>query len=179
MAPVALLKFLPVLAVPVLMALFFAWFSVVCKFRARAMRDLAIKWGLQYIDSPTSNWFSRSHAKISPPLPVWFSESCRPHHGSRIRQVWNVIEGRQSNVSLLIFDSIIGEGRGVYCTFVACETDHNPFGTDIKPDRLIQSGGWTAVYRVRFLQIPWTMSINRIDDHVNKLRVGSVSAPSC
>jgi hypothetical protein len=60
----------------------------------------------------------------------------------------------------------------VYCTFLACETERNPFGIDTKPDRLIQSGGCTAVYRVRFLQIPWTISVKRIDDYVNRLGIG-------
>ena len=172
-----LLKFLPVFAVLVLLALILAVVSIASKVRARAMRDLAAKWGVQYIGPAASRWFSPSHPKISPPLPIWFSQACHPY-GSRIRQVWNVIEGQQNKVSLLIFDSIIGEGKGVYCTFVACETEQNPFGIDTKPDRVIQSGGWTAVYRVRFLQIPWTMGIKRIDDYVNKLRVGSACKPS-
>jgi hypothetical protein len=46
---------------------------------------------------------------------------------------------------------------------------------DTSPDRVIQSGGWTVLYRVRWLQIiPRSMSIQRLDDHVNKLRFGSV-----
>lgn len=113
------------------------------KFRARAMRALAARWGFQYIGPPASRWFSPTHPKISPPLPVWFSLACHPY-GSRIRQVWNVIEGQQNGVSLLIFDSIIGEGKGVYCTFIACQTEQNPFGTDTSPDRVLQSGGWTS-----------------------------------
>jgi hypothetical protein len=28
--------------------------------------------------------------------------------------------------------------------------------------------------RVRYLHIPWTMGIQRLDDHVNKLRFGLV-----
>jgi hypothetical protein len=168
---VALLKFLPLFAVLFLLALIFAVVSIVSKFRARAMRDLAAKWGFHYIAPPASRWFSPSHLKISVPLPIWFSRGCHPY-GSRIRQAWNVIEGKQGNVSLLIFDSIIGEGRGVYCTFLACETERNPFGIETKPDRLIRSGGCTAVYRVRFLQIPWTIGIKRIDDYVNRLGIG-------
>lgn len=171
----SLLKFLSVFAVLVLLALLFAVVSIVSKFRARAMRDLAAKWGFQYIGPPASRWFSPSHPKISPPLPVGLSLACHSYC-SRIRQVWNVIEGQQNGVSLFIFDSIIGEGKGVYCTFMACQTEHNPFGTDTSPHRVLQSGGWTILYRVRFLQIPWTMSIQRLDDHVNKLRVSSVCA---
>jgi hypothetical protein len=94
-------------------------------------------------------------------------------HDRRIRQVWNVVEGHQSGLSVLIFDIILGEGRGMYCTFFACQTEQNPFGIDIAPDRVIQSHGWTALFRVRFLQIPWTMGVQRLDDHLNKLRIGS------
>jgi len=80
-------------------------------------------------------------------------------------------EGQQSGVSVLTFDSIIGEGKGAYCTFIACQNEQNPFGTDISPDHLVQSGGWTALYRLRFLQITWTIGIQRIENHLNKLRV--------
>jgi hypothetical protein len=61
----------------------------------------------------------------------------------------------------------------MYCTFLACQTEQNPFGTNIAPDRVIQSHGWTALYRVPFLQIPWTMGAQRLDDHLNELRARS------
>ena len=67
----------------------------------------------------------------------------------------------------------------MYCTFFACQTEQNPFGIDIAPDCVIQSHGWTALFRVRFLQIPWTMGVQRLDDRLNKLPVGSVCEPSC
>ncbi len=162
-----LLKFLPVLA---LLALIFGVIKILYTSRARAMRALAAKLGFQYIGPPASRWRSPSSAKISPSLPVSFSLAGYP--ANEIRQVWNVIEGQESGKSVLIFDSIVGEGKGMYCTFIACQTEQNPFGIDTSPDRVIQSGGWTALYRVRFLQIPWTMGIQRLDDYVNKLRVG-------
>jgi hypothetical protein len=163
---------------PAVVALIFGAIKILYMSRARAMRALAARWSFQYIGPPASRWFSSaSQPKISPPLPIWFSQGCHPY-GSRIRQVWNVIRGQQSKVSVLIFDSIIGEGKGVYCTFVAFETEQNPFVIDTKPDGLIRSGGWTAVYRVRFLQIPWTIGVKRIDDHLNKLQVGSVCEPN-
>lgn len=141
-------------------------------FRARAMRALAARWGFQYIGPSFSGWRTSFHPPDQAALPLSF-----PHwlvHDRRIRQVWNVIEGQQSGRSVLIFDSIIGEGRGRYCTFIACQTEQSPFGIDIAPDRAIQSHGWTALFRVRFLQIPWTMSVQRLEDRLNMLRVGSV-----
>jgi hypothetical protein len=47
---------------------------IVHMFRARAMRDLADRWGLQYIGSPAPKWWNPFHLKISPPLPGWLSE---------------------------------------------------------------------------------------------------------
>jgi len=150
-------------------------------FRANAMRALASRWGFQYIGPPAlrfwSLWF-RSSPEISPPLPASFSLACYP--GDKIRQVWNVIEGQQSGVSVFIFDSYLAKVKGTYCTFIACQTEKNVFGIDTSKYRVIQSGGWAALYRVPFLQIlPWTMSIQRLDDHVNRLRVGSSARASC
>lgn len=144
-------------------------------FRARAMRTLAARWGFQYIGPPGFSWGFPSLPKIRPPLPVSFSLDWYP--ANKIRQVWNVIEGQQSGVSILIFDGLFGKGKGTYCTFVACQTEKNPFGTDTALDRVIQSRGWTALYRIPLLQTPWgtwTMSTQRLEDHLNKLRAGSV-----
>jgi hypothetical protein len=166
---VILLKFFPALA---LLTLIFGVIRIPYMFRARAMRTLAARWGFQYIGPPFSGWRTSSSSPDQAALPLSF-----PHwlvHDRRIRQVWNVIEGQQSGLSVLIFDSIMGEERGMYCTFLACQTEQNRFGIDIAPDRVIQSHGWTALFRVRFLQIPWTMGVQRLDDHLNKLRVGSV-----
>jgi len=157
-----------------------AWLAVVVGFvfryakvlfvpRAKDMRALASRWGFQYIGPPASRWFSPSSLKVSPPLPASFSLACYP--ADETKQVGNVIKGQQSGVPILIFDSIIGEGKGAYCTFIACQNEQNPFGTDISPDHLVQSGGWTALYRLRFLQITWTIGIQRIENHLNKLRV--------
>ncbi len=152
-------------------------------FRAKGMRALASRWGFQYIGPPALRflrlWFSSSH-EVSPPLPASFSLACYPI--DEIRQVWNVIEGRQNGVLVLIFDSFIRGGKaGWYCTLIACQTQQNPFGTDTSRNHVIQSGGWTALYRIPFLRTPWpwTMGIQRLDDYVNKLQVGSVCEPNC
>jgi len=167
---VTLLKFLPAVA---LLALIFGAVSILYMFRARSMRALAARWGFQYIGPGAPNfWGFRSFPKTKLRLPVSFPRVGYPAGG--LRQIWNVIEGQQSGVSVLIFDSVVGEGRGMYCTAIACQTKQNPFGIDTSPDRVIQSGGWTILCRVRYLQIPWTMGIQRLDDHVNKLRFGSV-----
>jgi hypothetical protein len=157
-----------------LLALIFGVIKILYMFRARAMRALAARWGFQYNGLSASSWRASSSSKVRPSLPASFPLTCHPP-GRRIRQVWNVIEGEQSGISVLLFDSIAGEGRGAYCTFIACQTEDNPFGMDISPDRLIRSGEWTALYRVRFLQIPWTMNIQRLEDYVNRLRLTKIT----
>ncbi len=164
-----LLKYLLMLAA---VSLIFGALRIVHMFRARAMRALAARWGLRYIGPPAPKWWNPSHLKISPPLPGWFSQF-HPS-GRRIRQVWNVIEGRQNGVPVLIFDSVVGQYRGgAPCTLIACETEQNPFGTVSSPDRVIQSHGWTVLHGVWFLHFSWTMGIEGLDNHVKELGVRS------
>lgn len=141
-------------------------------FRARAMRALAAKWGFQYIGPQVPKWWNPSHLQISPPLPGWLS-GFHPT-GRRIRQIWNVIEGQQDGALVLVFDTIVGLRGGAPCTFIACQTETNPFGTVSSPDRIGQFHGWAVLYGICFLWFSWMMSIKRIDDHLNKLRLRSV-----
>jgi hypothetical protein len=166
-AAVTLLKFLPAVTV---VALLVAFVTILFVFRARSMRALAARRGFKYVGPRAPSFLGfRNFPKVKPPVAL--PRAC--HLVGEIRQAWNVIEGQQNGVSVLIFDSVIC-GR-TYCTFIACQTEQNPFGMDISPDRLTQSGGWTVLYRVRWFQIiPQTMSIKRLDDHVNALRFGSV-----
>ena len=158
------------------MSLIFGVVRIIHILRDRAVRALAAKWGFQYIGPPTLKWWNPSHPKISPPLPVWFSQACHPS-GRRITQVWNLIEGQQNGVSVLVFDSVLGEGTSsARCTIIACQAEQNPVGVVSSPDRVIQSHGWTAVHGVWFLWFSWTMGIKRLDDHMNRLRVGGLRA---
>jgi hypothetical protein len=172
---VTLLKFLPALAV---LALLFGVVGILFTFRARAMRAFAARWCFHYIGPAAPKWGFPSFPKIKPPLPASFHLAGYPV--DEIRQIWNLIEGQQDGVSVLIFDSVIGKGKGTYCTFVARQSSQNAFGSDTSSERVIHSAGWTSLYRIPLLQvIPWTMGIQRLEDHVKKLRVGSVCEPSC
>ena len=149
--------------------------------RARAMRALAARWGFQYIGPSAFTWkFSWGRAwltlrKIQPPVPIPFSLAWWP--ANQIRQVWNVIEGQQGGVPVVIFDSCIEGSRDVYRTFVACKAEQIPFVIDKRRDRVVHSHGWTILYQVPFpLLTPgrtWSMSIRRLDRHLNTLRIGS------
>lgn len=168
-----LLKFLLPLVV---VTLIIGVFRIIYVLRARAMRSLAARWGFQYVGPPAPGW---RKPKIGDPLPARFSLIFRPS-GRQITQVWNLIEGQQNGISVVVFDSVLGEGRNsASCTVIACHAEQNPFGIVSSPDRVIQSHGWTVVHGVWFLWFSWTMGIKRLDKYVNKLRVGSVWVPSC
>jgi hypothetical protein len=146
-------------------ALIFGLTKVLHAFRARAIRAFAGRWGFQYIGPGTPKWST----KISPPLPVWFVV-CHPS-GRRITHVWNVMEGHQNGAPILIFDSILGTGKGSgYCTIFACQTEQNPFGVVTSPDRVLQSHGWTVVHGIWFLWFSWTMGIRRMERYAKALR---------
>jgi hypothetical protein len=159
-------NFLPVLVV---LALILGIVRLFHMFRARALRILATKWGFRYVGPPAPKWWNPSHSKVSPPLPVGFSAV-----GFSIRQVWNVIEGQQNGAAVFIFDGIIGAKGGAPCTFIACQTEQNTFGTVTSPDRLIQSHGWTVLHGVWFLWFSWTMGVQRLEHYLKKLRAGSI-----
>ena len=139
-------------------------------FRARAMRAFAARRGFRYIGPPAPPkwWWNPSHLEIGPPLPAWMVH-LRPS-GQRIRQVWNVIEGQQNGVPILICDSVVGEYKGGQpCTLIACQTEQNPFGIVTSSDRVVQSHGWTVLHGTRFLWFSWTMGTKRIDCHLKEL----------
>jgi hypothetical protein len=166
---VTLLRFLPVLAG---VTAVFGVVGIPFVFRARAMRTLAARRGFHYIGpAAPSFWGFRSFREVTPPLPVSFPRT--GYQLGEIRQAWNVIEGQQNGVSVVICDGVMGDRT--YCTVIGCQTEQNPFKADTSSDRVIRSHGWTVLCRVRYLQIPWTMSIQRLDDHLNEFGIGSVS----
>ena len=172
------LKFLPVVGV---LALVVGLVRISLLFRARAMRAFAARWGLQYIGPSAFTWrFAPGRSwltlrKLKPPVPIPFSLAWCP--ANEIRQVWNLIEGQQSGVSVVIFDSFIEGYHDVYRTFFACQTEQNSFEINKMRDNVVHSHGWTIVYRVPFpLLAPWatwSMGTQRLEEHLNTLRVGS------
>jgi hypothetical protein len=181
---VILLKFLPAFAA---VGLVVGVVRISLMYRARAMRDLASRWGLQYFGPSAFRWrysfgpHFLSLTKIEPAVPVPFSLGWWP--ANEIRQIWNLIEGQQGGVSVVVFDCFIGEGRGMYRTFFACKTEDNLFVVDKRRDRVIHSDGWTILHRTPFpLEVPWStwsIGIQRIEDHLSKLLLGSGLQASC
>jgi len=94
-----------------------------------------------------------------------------------VKQIWNVIEGQQSGVQVLIFDAYIGASKGSFRTFLAIKSEHSPFGMDTRRDCIVQSNGWMILIRVPFpLEVPWatwSMGIRNLERCLNALRAGS------
>ena len=86
-----------------------------------------------------------------------------------LRKTWNLVEGKKNGLHVLILDSILGMGgtRGRYSTFIAVQTNHDPFKLRGPDEKIAHSNGWIAVYRLKFWQIPWTLSIERIEAHLD------------
>jgi hypothetical protein len=153
-----------------IVALALAAIRTVHWFRARAMRAFAAKRGFHYIGpfAPPRWWLNPAHFKIAPPLPGWISHF-HPS-GQRIRQVWNVIEGKKDGVSIFIFDAVIGEYRGGQpCTLIVCKIEPSPFGAVTSADRVVQSNGWTILHGSWFLWFSWMMGTRSINGHLNRL----------
>jgi hypothetical protein len=135
-------------------------------YRAAAMRSLADKLGFQYTrgaDFPVFIFRREPWAAYS---------DMRGDLVNRISSVWNILEGEKNGVKLLVVDTVsnLGMKSGTFATLIAARTDRNPFEPSLEIEKVAHSKGWTAVYRIRFLQLlPWTLSTKRIEEHLNNL----------
>lgn len=160
-----LVSFVPAIAA---LAAIFIGIELLCRWRASAMRSLASKWGLEYTKGDQRWWILPKKNRSSP-----VSFRLRAFPVNTIRNTWNVIEGERGGIRVLILDSILSMGgyRGRYSTFIAVRAETNPFEGKSPQERIAHSNGWTALYRLRFWQVPWTLSIRRIEELLGNLRV--------
>lgn len=158
------------LSVTVMFALVFASYWANMIFRARAMRALAARRGLRYLGPPRPKWGGLP--KIKPRIPLvrnWYP-------ANEIRQVWNVIEGEQDDVPILIFDSVFGPfGMNTYefCTFLACKAQENPFEKDRRGEHTVRTREWRVLYCSRYWYGNfryWTLSIPRLERQLDLVR---------
>ena len=141
---------------------------ILFRYRAAAMRTLALKLGFRYSTGRTPLWFAPRDYQ---PIPTSFRLRGWPLN--KLSRTWNVIEGEINGVSLIILDSVLNLGfkSGIYCTFIAARSDSNPFVNQSPKEKIAHSNGWTAIYRTNgWLIIPWTLSIERIEEHVHNLK---------
>jgi hypothetical protein len=153
------LRFLPAV---LLLAIVFIGIDILYRRRAAAMRSLALKYGFDFTAGPP--WYD---LRKQPPAPESFR--LRGYPIDTLRKTWNLVEGNKNGSHVLILDSILGMGgtRGRYSTFIAVQTNHDPFKVRGLNERIAHSNGWIAVYRLKFWQIPWTLSIERIEAHLD------------
>lgn len=153
----------------VLLALIVTGIKLLYRSRASAMRALAQRWGFQYTEGDPKLWYLPKGYKPSPT-----SFRLRGYPLNTISRMWNVIEGEKNGIGILIVDTTmsfgirIGRG-GRYSTFIATKTNANLFVKKSPKEKIAHSNGWTALYRLRFWQIPWTLSIQRIEEHLASL----------
>ncbi len=136
-------------------AIAFGSLQIFHQLRARRMRALAAKWGFQYVGPPPPKlWWGRTRPSPRPPIST----------GLRITRFWNVIEGKKGGLTVLIFDVILGGGRGSQpYTLIAFRTEGISFETSTSNIRVLRKQGWTVLYGVWFLWFCWTTSVKRLD----------------
>jgi hypothetical protein len=158
------LRFAPGL---LLLAVIFAGIYLIYRLRASAMRALALRLGFQYSKGePRMLYLPKNHC----PKPASFRLHGYPV--DTLSRTWNIIEGEKNGLKVLILDSTLSMGgrSGRYSTFVAVRTDTNPFENEESDEKIVHSNGWYALYRLRFWQVPWTLSIQRIVEILDTLR---------
>jgi hypothetical protein len=144
-----------------LLAACFIGVKLLYLFRTMAMRNLAHKLGLQFRQGEQHLLFL---PKGHHPLPT--SLGVRGSPWTSITRAWNFIEGEKNGVRVLIFDATLGSGRGRYSTFIAANSDKNPFGYVGPELKIAHSNGWVALYCLRFWQVPWTLSVQSIEEYI-------------
>ena len=157
------MRFVPAL---LLVTVVFVGIKLLYWFRASAMRALALKWGFQYSKGePRMLYLPKNHS----PKPHSFRLHGYPV--DTMNRTWNLIEGEKNGLKILILDSTLSMGgrNGRYSTFIAVRTETNPFDNEAPEENIVHSNGWVALYRLRFWQIPWTLSIQRIDEQLEIL----------
>jgi hypothetical protein len=171
MTSATLVKWLPALGA---IAVVVGWVRISLLFRARAMRAFAGRWHLRYVGPAAFSWRLLFARTVRPPVPIPFSLDWMARD---VKQVWNVIDGQQSGMPVLIFDAYVGASKGAYRTFLATKTSQSPFGIDKRRDCVAQSNGWTILIRVPyFFEVPWatwSMDIPYLECCLNTLQVGS------
>jgi hypothetical protein len=104
--------------------------------RAAAMRALALRLGFQCRGGePHLLYLPKNHH----PLPSSFQVRGTPWN--KVTRAWNFIEGEKNGTKVLIFDSTLGSGKGVYSTFIAVRADNNPFSNTDPELKIAHSNG--------------------------------------
>jgi hypothetical protein len=124
---------IPLILMVGLSALMFYILHTSERYRAGAIRALAIRLGLHYLGNA---------------LPKSLRLEATPFN--RISRVWNVVDGEPRGTRIMAFDCQIGVGRQSWRrSVIAVESDDNVFGAlALHLNMTIhRSGGWQILYR--------------------------------
>jgi hypothetical protein len=91
----------------------FTWLGLTRYVRKKAMLSLAVRLGFEYSD------------RI---LPASFPSTQEPF--DKLSLTWNVMRGQRKAIEVVVFDSIFGQGRGIFRTCIAVRTAIDPFPKD-------------------------------------------------
>jgi hypothetical protein len=82
------------------------------------------------------------------------------------------MRGQRKAIEVVVFDSIFGQGRGIYRTCIAVRTAIDPFPKDEQMlGNVMQSSGWTVLYgsQMALNLMPWSLGTQRIEEYVEAL----------
>jgi len=132
------------------------------RWRAYVMRRFAERHGFSYRTGDHSFFFPSRE----PPIPYTFRP--RTYPASLMNQTWNVIQGEVKGLQVLILDSNLNLGHRNQrtCTFIAAKAQISPFIDRDASEQSVLTNGWFALYRVDLFGRPKTLSIRRLEKHL-------------
>jgi hypothetical protein len=135
--------------------------------RAAAMRALAARRGFSFREGAPSmfGFFSPD------PNPIPYTFRPQTYPANKIDRTWNVIEGDAKGISILILDSNLNLGgrNQQVCTFIAARADMSPFKDRDSNEDTVLTNGWIALYRPPRFFCSSTLSIKRLERHLDNL----------
>jgi len=134
--------------------------------RTATMRALAARRGFDFREGA-----ARMFSFPPDPNPIPYTFRPRTYPANRMDRTWNVIEGEVKGISVLILDSNLNLGgrNQRCCTFIAARAEISPFKDRDSNEDTVLTNGWIALYRSRFSLVPWTLSIKRLERHLDNL----------
>lgn len=135
------------------------------RWRASAMRALAERHGFSFRAGDHSLLFPSRE----PPIPYTFRP--RTYPANTLNSTWNVIQGEMKGLQILVLDSNLNLGHRNQrtCTFIAAKAQVSPFADRGPSEQSVLTNGWFALYPTNFFGRPTTLSLKRIEKHLQNL----------
>lgn len=153
------------LAVGVILAIF-GCVEMLLSYRSAQMRALATRLGWTYTPGRNHVWRLIFKQQV---FPVDFR--LRGYPFTARWGMMNILRGKCDGTQMLVLDELLhlGPRYDRYVTFIAAKTDTDPFVARTGKEKVAHSNGWCAVYKMRYSLLPWSMSVQRIEEHLATL----------